>query len=540
MKKSKVVRLEDEAPKGGEEAIRAAAAAAEVVEFEDHQPGGAGRGGDDVTRKCAASALNDVGNGKRLIRRYGDRLIYVEGLGWLAWEGSRWSVEDGERRAQQWAHWTARRIGDEAGVLAEDGPLAGESTEDFDKRVARRVGWACTSGMTPRIKGMLDQAQPYLTKAAADLDARPWVFGCANGALDLRDSDPDDRTVGGTWEFRPHRREDWLTMVSPVEYDPEAEAPRWRRFVAELMPDHEKAMFLQRWVGYVLTGDVSEQLLLLNYGTGSNGKSTFFDVLKILLGGYAVGTPFETFTANDHRRGSEATPDLVRLVGRRAVMTSEPENGSRLGEGMIKRLTGGEVMVARQLNQPFIEFTPAFKLMLSFNQKPSVRGQDHGIWRRLALLGWDQVFVDPWEADKFPGRPLKDKGLKEALQRELPGILNWCLEGFREWRKAGIAVPDTVRAATDEYRTDSNPLGQFLDACTQRGGRTQAKTLYDAYCAWCRREAVDPLSSTAFGRRLSDMGVTKEKVGTVFWGVEITDGDLLASHAPRSGGGDDD
>lgn len=305
----------------------------------------------------------------------------------------------------------------------------------------------------------------------------------------------------------------------------------------ETHPNIEQRLYIQRAAGYSMTGWTREEKVFLQWGQGSNGKSVFMEIEGEVFGSYAVALPFETFLANEHRTGGQATPDIVRLVGARLCRTSEPEGAATFSEAMVKRITGTDKMQARPLYEAQFEFRPQFKLWAAFNAKPKVRGQDHGIWRRIDLVGWEQTFVDPWETEAHPGAPLKDKGLMDDLRRELPGILNWLLEGFREWGRNGLDTPECVRALTSEYRQESNPLGQFIESCCKVGtGWIQAARLYKAYAAWCRREAFDPLSQTAFGRRLRDMGIQREKYGTMHWGVELTDGDLLAEPAAGDDG----
>lgn len=513
-----------------QETIRAAAAAAAVVDLDDFRPEESG-GGSDIVARCARLPMNDTGNARRLQLHYGHRLMHVEGMGWLAWVGTHWSQDDGERLSKLWAQQTAARIRKEARLLEDEGPMDGELPADFAKRLEARRKWSLTSGMHNRLEAMRKEAVPHLTVDVDTLDARPDLFNVGNGTLELLVEGEEGERVGRV-EFREHRPEDRLTRLSPVDYDPAAKAHRWDTFLVETQEDYERRLYLQRVCGYVLTGETREEKVFLSYGLGSNGKSKFWEAVGSVMGTYAITLPFETFLADERRTGGQPTPDLARLPGVRLALTSEPEGGATFSEGMIKRITGADKLPVRPLFEPQFEFLPQFKLSASFNDKPKVRGQDHGIWRRLDLIGWDQMFVEVWEAEAHPGKPFKDKNLKAALARELPGILNWMLEGFLMWAGSGIATPDSVRAATDEYRSDSNPLGQFVDACTEPpapgGPWTRAAELFEAYKAWCRREAVDPLSNTAFGRRLGAMGIGKTKAGSVYWALTIKDTTLLA------------
>lgn len=522
------------AASSAEKSIRDAAAAAEVVEFSDHLDQGGG-GGDDLLHRCSRLPQNDTGNAARLKLRYGHRLIWVEGLGWLAWVGTHWSATDGQRLAVTWAQRVAALIRKEARLLDAEGALPLEDDKAFARRVASRAAWAVTSGMWPRTKAMLDAAAPHLAVSVDRLDARPNLFNVANGTLELSTADVGDALPEGVWTFREHRPDDYLTRLSPVVYDPAAQADRWRRFIGETHADEEQRLYLQRAAGYSLTGWTREEKVFLHYGQGSNGKSVFLEVLADVFGTYAIALPFETFLVDERRSGGQATPDLIRLISVRFCRTSEPEGNATFSEAMVKRITGADTITARPLYGGQVEFRPQFRLWAAFNAKPKVRGQDHGIWRRIDLVGWSQTFVDPWEAEDHPGCPIKDKGLMDDLRANLPGVLNWLLEGYRDWGRTALDTPACVRALTQEYREESNPLGQFIaTACRIGTGWTQASRLYKAYAAWCRQAAIDPLTLNGFGRRLRDMGIEKDKCGVVQWNVEVIDDGLLSEAMPTS------
>lgn len=505
--------------------IRTAAAAAEVVEFSDYTEDSGG----SVIERCSIYPQNDIGNAKRLREHYGTRLMWVPGRGWYAWIGSHWSRADGPRLAQIWAQRVAGLIRKETKVLAERGPLADELPADFEKRLQARTKWAVTSGMAPRLKAMLEVLAPMVSVEVDELDQLRYALNVENGTLDLIiDDDGADKV--GRWALRPHDPEDRITNLAAVSYVDGAEAPRWRQFVSEVQPVYEDALYLQRMAGYGLTGDTREEKVFLSYGEGSNGKSTYWEVVADLMGTYAVTLPFETFLDDPYRSGGQATPDLARLPGKRLVLVGEPDVTATFSEGMIKRVTGTDKLNARDLYQEQISFRPQFKLYPVFNQKPKVRGQDHGIWRRFNMLGWRQTFIDPAEAQSFPGRPLKDKGLMAELRTEASGILNWMLSGFAEWAKSGLAEPEGVRIATDEYRRESDALGDFLRTCTGEGGHTQAALLYDAYQRWCKANAIDPLSNTAFGRRLANKEIARQEIGGKrYWALTVTAEDFLPS-----------
>ncbi len=478
-------------------------------------------------RELADLARNDYGNARRLIERHGHDLMFVDAAGWFDWDGTCWRAPPGKRtpEAQKRAHQTAEAIVGEADALQADldgdlaaGRLSPNDTshakiiQERKKRIAAHRKFAVASGNSGRIAAMLSEAEPYRRRAAEELDADSFLFNVANGTLVLGMAGTDGMVA---IELRAHDRCDLITHLSPIEYDPEAAAPEFLKFLEQIQPNPDIRLFLQRWCGYCLTGDVREQMMVLFHGTGANGKSTFLKIVATALGDYAITLPIQTFLADERRGGGDATPDLARLPGARFVLASEPERGSRLSEAVVKTVTGGERVVARRLFEGQFEFDPSFKLTLSANEKPRITGQDEGIWRRVILV--------PFET--FIARGDRDRKLFDKLAKELPGVLNWLLDGYRLWRERGLVIPAAVLAATDQYRAESDPVGEFLRVCAMPAEHAQlrAKDLYDVYGAWCRRNAVDPISSNAFGRRLSDRGVRKVTVQVVYYALEFTD-----------------
>ena len=239
--------------------------------------------------------------------------------------------------------------------------------------------------------------------------------------------------------------------------------------------DPELVSYLQRVLGYAISGYTDEQVLFFLYGTGANGKSTLLNVLRHLLGpAHCFNLPAETIAARQQRGG--ATPELARLPGARVVLTNEIEDGSFLAESLVKQMTGGDAMIARNLYQPPFEFTPQFKLFMAANHMPVVRGTDYGIWRRIHLVPF-AVTIRPDE---------RDPNLPSKLISELPGILNWALEGYRQWRKRGLDPPEGVVEAVREYREEMDVLGQWLEVCCEIGETFEiaAADAYSSYRHW--------------------------------------------------------
>ncbi len=458
---------------------------------------------EDLDLFCAWKPLNDLGNAERLIARFGEDILYVEGLGWHCWDGARWNGVEGPRQVHLKAQATARALRQEAKALSH----TKDTKFKHPERAATLMSYATRAGSSGTVAAMTREAEPHLTQRVENMDARPWRIVVDNGTLVV--APPEIETDGDPIGLAAHERADLMTLRAACAYDPEATAPTFRRFIDIILPDPEIQAFLQRWFGYCLTGDTREQCVVLFHGKGSNGKSTLITVISHILADYAVTLSFASVTADDRRRGSEATPDLARLPGRRAAWAAEPEVGARLSPALIKTMTGGEKMTVRQLNKPFFEFKPQFKLTLSFNNKPAVPGGDDGMWRRLKMVPFT-AFVD--ESTVGP--------VFAALDAEAPGILNWMLDGLRDWREKGLAPPEAVLVATENYRFETDTIGQFLaqwavtDA-TAKGQNLSAKLLRRAYELWCKEQLLEPMTTTRFGLKLSDKGLRKEKVGTM-------------------------
>jgi putative DNA primase/helicase len=293
-------------------------------------------------------------------------------------------------------------------------------------------------------------------------DADPYLFAAANGVLDLR--------TGAFTPFSPDKR---ILRRSEVPYSPGTLAPRWRTFLAKVIPDQGTRDFLQAAVGYSMSGSLSEQVMLILYGTGANGKSTFLEVLRRVFGTYAANAEASTFT---QKAGGGIPNDLAALAGARFVTSAEVATGAKLAESLIKRATGGDPITARFLRAEFFEYTPAYKLWMSSNSRPLVDGQDRGIWRRIRLVPFTVSIPDAEQ----------DHRLKDKLLTELPGILEWALEGCLAWQQAGLPYPEKVREASEEYREDMDTLADFFSETTSQNddGWASSQEVYQAYVAW--------------------------------------------------------
>jgi putative DNA primase/helicase len=277
--------------------------------------------------------------------------------------------------------------------------------------------------------------------------------------------------------------------------------------------DRQLISFVQRAVGYSLTGDTREQCLFILHGNGANGKSTFLEILLKLLGSHAAITSFSTFLV--HQNPGTPRNDVAKLHGARLVKATESQKQAMLDEAAVKEAVGGDTLSARFLFKEFFEFRPQFKLWLATNHRPSIHGTDDAIWRRIKLIPFER---------QFSGKQ-RDSKLREKLESELPGILAWAVRGCLEWQRVGLGTPPVVEKATLSYRQESDHYGRFLaECCTDRPrDEVSGSDLFDAYVQWCSRVKERPEPNNSFAKALLERGIRKKrkKTGVVYVGVGL-------------------
>jgi putative DNA primase/helicase len=458
---------------------------------------------------------SDYTNACALVRDHGRDLRYCwPWKKWLRWTGSYWRADE-TGAVRQKAKQVIKRLAGNAEHLEDD-----SAVKALMKHVKTSLSMAATKAM---IESAQDETDiPILPE---DLDTNPWLLNCANGTLDLQ-----------TGLLRPHDRSDLLTRLIHTAYDPGATCPTWEIFLWRIMggtmiPDDQDTStdelmareradiraralidFLQKAIGYSLTGDISEQCLFVFHGEGANGKSTLLELLQALLGDYAQSTPSASLLAKEHHE--DIPNDIARLRGARLVTAVEIGEGKRLNEELIKRLTGGDTITARFLHAEFFDFKPVFKLFIACNHLPAIRGTDRAIWRRVRLIPFTVTIPDDEQ----------DKDLAAKLNAELPGILAWAVRGCLAWRRDGLGTPDVVRAATQDYRASQDVIGRFIDERCLRNSqvRVKASTLYDAYKKWCEAGGEYAVSSRELGIKLSERGLEPHRgTGGTRWRVGI-------------------
>lgn len=326
------------------------------VDFADDPP--IGKDGqpkfDKKDEALARLPLNDLGNATRLLERFGKDLAFIPEIGWFVWNGKHWCADEGDEHASRLAHDTARAMRREVLAMIYAGPGENEVIEDFDKRIGRFRRFCIDSGNAGRLAAMLRLAQAYALKKFDALDAQKWKVNAYNGTLDLMPSasammkaNPESMESVPVLKMK-HARADYLTLMLGADYDPDAACPYFQKFLMDVVPDEKIRAFLQRFYGYCLTGDTCEQIIVMFWGAGSNGKSTLMDLMARILGTYAKGIPIATLMASGaYKSGGQATPDLARLRSIRYVTSAEPETGARFSESVIKQMTGEERLTVR-------------------------------------------------------------------------------------------------------------------------------------------------------------------------------------------------
>ena len=439
--------------------------------------------------------FTDSTNAMRLVREYGRDIKYnAAWKKWVVWNGKYWEIDEGGVLIHEKGLEMVRNIYDE--LL---------KTADYRERIEIEKA-AIMSESVRRRKAFVEAATwiKDLRIRTEELDANPWLLNVKNGTIDLKSG-----------EFREHRQEDLITKMSNVEYDSKADCPMWKKFIREIMNyKGEIIKFLQTAAGWSLSGDISEQCMFILYGTGANGKTTFLNTIMYLLGDYSTATPTETFMK---KSGDSYSNDVARLRGTRFVTSTEVEQGRKMSEPLIKKITGNDQMTARFLYGEYFNFNPTFKIFMATNHKPVIKGTDHGIWRRIKLI----PFMNRITEDK------QDKFLEYKLRDEASGILNWLLEGIELWKKERLKTPKEVSFATDEYREEMDVFGNFIqEKCIQKKEASiNIKVLYKAYSDWCCENNEHPVSERFLALRLKEMGFERGRTATErFWvGVGLLD-----------------
>ncbi len=520
---------------------------------------------------AATHVCTDLANAKRLASVYGDRVL-VAGSKWHVWDGRRWDAsESGESEVTRYAASLGRLIKDEAretmrkaraaALGGSAAALAGLSEEEAEAwaeaggekgqgaaggkaaELAEALEkWSVRSEMAGAIDAALRLSKRMLTVDAKLMDRNPWMLNVRNGVVDLR-----------TGELRPHDPSMLITKLADVEYlGLDYVYPDWEGAVAQIADEWDGqgfvgsgghvSAFLRRWFGYCATGDISEQVFVVHWGDGSNGKSTVLNTVSAVLGDYA-GTAAPQLLASSSTNGSEAHPTgIADLWGKRMVTAHETKEGAVLREDFIKQATGGDKIKARFMRADFFEFDPTHKIQLLTNSKPMIKGQDHGIWRRVLLVAYTQRFGTAEQVAEGNATLVGDKHLGARLSGDAArsGVLSWIVRGAVEWaQRGGLKAPDVVREASEVYREEQDRVRQWIHECCELetavpgsrvGGVGADDTshftfsepltmgmggLYPSYTEWCKSAGFHALSRNRFVQEVRRVA-PRVRVGEVY------------------------
>ena len=412
--------------------------------------------------------LTELGNAERVSYERGDDIKFIRGGKWMIWNGKKWVQDDGT---------------DIQGVITEVMSALHNYGDEAQKK------WAMRCESLSNIRNTTSLLKTYQQCERSEFDKDKYLFNVNNGILDLK-----------TGDLLPHDREKMISKISPINYDKYALCPNWLKFIDQItLGDKELASYLQRLIGYSMTGDIKEQIITFFVGGGANGKSTFLNILNDIMGDYGKQTDPKTFM---RKKEGAPTNDIARLNGSRFVSAVESEDSEQLSESLVKQITGGEPITARFLHEEFFEFKPEFKVFFTTNHKPIIKGLDEGIWRRVKLVPFNLKME---EKDK-------DKSLPDKLKEEMSGILNWCLEGCLEWQKQGLNEPDIVKMSSEKYRNEMDIIQPFIEKHLEIDPKSKvlARDVYQKYTNFCWDEGEKHLGNRAFYRMMHTKGFEKK------------------------------
>lgn len=445
-------------------------------------------GATQKPKEYPVRSWDDTGNADRLMDRYGEYIKYsYVNKKFYIYDGSKWAVDNtGEIR--KLIDLTVADLKNEK-IFVPEGMDEEEAMKEFRKHIKRSRG-------TSAKKNMMDEVQHRTAILPEEFDQDDMLLNVQNGYLDL-----------SSGEMKEHDKDKLFSRQANSEYTDKASSDVWQSFLNDIFAGNQEVIrYIQKAVGYSLTGSVREQKMFILHGKGRNGKSIFVEVLSDILGDYAMNIQAKTIMV---KRNETVNNDIAKLQGARFVTSSEPNEGFRFDEGLIKQLTGGDKVTARFLYGEDFDFNPKFKIWVSTNHKPIVRGTDDGIWRRLVLI--------PFEV-QIPEHKV-DKDLKYKLLREAPAILDWALEGCQLWQKEGLKEPEKIANAITEYRTDMDVLEHFIDECcvVGEGESILGGELYNLYTKWADESGEYKMNKNNFGKKMKEKFESQRKMDGIWY-----------------------
>lgn len=423
-------------------------------------------------------SFDDTGNAQRFVDLFGDKVRYCyTDKRWLWYDGRKWCTD---------MTGAVKRLADKAvACMSAELKVYEQTDADEGTDMAKTFEKHMKSSRSNKSKNaMLNEVMHHVPILPSQLDRYKAALNTPGGVIDLKSG-----------ALAPHDPKNYFTKITAVEYSENADCPRWTAFLDDIFGgDKDLIRYVQKAVGYSLTGATSEQCAFFLYGTGRNGKSTFLDIIRDIFGDYAANIQPETIMVRSNQ-STAINSDIARLKGARLVTSVEPNEGVRINEGLLKQLTGDDTVTARKLYGDEFEFKPEFKLWMATNHKPVIRGTDTGIWRRIHMIPFTCVIPE--------GKV--DRRLKYKLAAEMTGIFRWAVEGCLLWQKEGLKMPRAVLEEVREYRREMDVISAFVeDKCTVgKGLSVKSSQLFAAYLNWAEQNNEYRMSSTKFGMELA-------------------------------------
>lgn len=448
---------------------------------------------EEKSKAQAKEPFTDVWNANLFFEKYGDSIKYCDALGgWFIWDATRWKRDD-TFQILRLAKNTVKQMYQMSKVAS-------------DKFLFKH---AVKSEGETRLKSMISLVRSEGTIATTNeqFDSDIFLLNCKNGTLNLQ-----------TGELKVHSKDDYITRRVEFDYNKNADCLEWRHFLMTIFQgDIQLIDFMQRAVGYSLSGSIKEQCIFILYGVGMNGKSTFLKHIFRILGDYAINTPATTLM----EKYNDSIPnDVARLKGTRFVTAVESGRSRALAEAQIKQLTGDDPISARFLHREYFDFFPTFKIFFATNHKPNISGTDKGIWRRILTIPFKKI-ISPKE---------HDPKLDEKLSHEYEGILNWAVEGFQLWQAQGMGRPDKVVVATNEYQEESDLIGNYIEerCISGKDFKVQASLILKDIQQWAKDNGLRCVKRNEFIDYMQKCGFTKDMLsagkgkGNIYWfGVDL-------------------
>jgi len=433
---------------------------------------------EDSTRKIEKKfySYDDTGNAARFTDTFGDvvRYSYIR-KNWYFYNGKTWELDQFGK--------VKSLVDDVLEKMKKEPVYVSDDVEEEDAIKAQQKHIKYSRGSNGKTN-MLKESQHLVPVDPETFDKDKHLLNVQNGYIDLK-----------TGNLHEHDKNKYFTKIASIEYTDKIDCPLWLDFLNQIFDGNQELInYIQRAVGYSLSGSTEEQMMFILYGNGRNGKSVFLDIITEMLGNYTTNIQPQTIMVKNI--SNNANSDIARLQGARLVTTTEPNDGMRFDEGLVKQITGGDRVTARFLYGDEFEYHPEFKLWMATNHKPIIRGTDDGIWRRMAII--------PFTV-QIPKERV-DKHLKYKLRREMTAILNWAVQGYQEWQRIGLSEPQIIKSQRQEYRTEMDVVELFIEECCFRknGEREKASDLYNVYSSWAKENHQYLMSSTKFGKEMSN------------------------------------